>query len=79
MLLYKEKWGYLEVYNDLDYRLVNLFLQVKYHPDELIKELDCLIASRKIFGDILKQEGLTEIQRAVAESLTAIGYLSSKL
>ena len=40
MLLYKEKWGYLEVYNDLDHRLVNLFLQVKYHPDELIKELD---------------------------------------
>ncbi len=54
MLLYKEKWGYLEVYNDLDYRLVNLFLQVKYHPDELIKELDCLIASRKLFGVILK-------------------------
>lgn len=40
MLLYKEKWGYLEVYNDLDYRLVNLFLQIKYHTDEVIKELD---------------------------------------
>jgi DNA adenine methylase len=64
MLLYKEKWGDLEVYNDLDNRLVNLFLQVKYHPDELIKELDWLVASRKLFGDILKQEGLTEIQRA---------------
>ena len=63
MLLYKEKWGDLEVYNDLDYRLVNLFLQVKYHPDELIKELDWLVASHKLFGDILKQEGLTEIQR----------------
>jgi len=64
MLLFKEKWGDLEVYNDLDYRLVNLFLQVKYHPDELIKELDWLVASRKLFGDIFKQEGLTEIQRA---------------
>ncbi|OPZ48975.1 MAG: Modification methylase DpnIIA [Bacteroidetes bacterium ADurb.BinA104] len=64
MLLYKEKWAELEVYNDLDNRLVNLFLQVKYHPDELIKELDWLVASRKLFGDILKQEGLTEIQRA---------------
>lgn len=64
MLLFKDKWGDLEVYNDLDYRLVNLFLQVKYHPDELIKELDWLVASRKLFGDILKQEGLTEIQRA---------------
>ncbi|MCB5265684.1 MAG: DNA adenine methylase [Candidatus Cloacimonetes bacterium] len=64
MLLFKDKWGDLEVYNDLDYRLVNLFLQVKYHPDELIKELDWLVASRKLFGDIFKQEGLTEIQRA---------------
>ncbi len=64
MLLYKDKWGDLEVYNDLDNRLVNLFMQVKYHPDELIKELDWLVASRKLFGDILKQEGLTEIQRA---------------
>jgi DNA adenine methylase len=63
MLVYKEKWGDLEVYNDLDYRLVNLFLQVKYRPDELIKELEWLVASRKLFGDILKQEGLTEIQR----------------
>jgi DNA adenine methylase len=63
MLLYKDKWGDLEVYNDLDNRLVNLFMQVKYHPDELIKELDWLVASRKLFGDILKQEGLTEIQR----------------
>ncbi|MCB5253839.1 MAG: DNA adenine methylase [Candidatus Cloacimonetes bacterium] len=64
MLLFKERWADLEVYNDLDYRLVNLFLQVKYHPDELIKELDWLVASRKLFGDILKQEGLTEIQRS---------------
>lgn len=64
MLLYKDKWGDLEVYNDLDNRLVNLFMQVKYHPDELIKELDWLVASRKLFGDILKHEGLTEIQRA---------------
>ena len=40
MLLYKEKWCDLEVYNDLDYRLVNLFLQIKYHTDEVIKELD---------------------------------------
>jgi len=64
MLLYKDKWGDLEVYNDLDNRLVNLFLQVKYHPDELIRELDWLVASRKLFADILKQEGLTEIQRA---------------
>jgi len=27
MLLFKEKWGDLEVYNDLDYRLVIFFSQ----------------------------------------------------
>ncbi len=64
MLLLKDRWADLEVYNDLDYRLVNLFLQVKYHPDELIRELDYMVASRKLFGEIMKQEGLTEIQRA---------------
>lgn len=64
LLLLKENWAKLEVYNDLDNRLVNLFMQVKYHPEELIRELDFLVASRKLFMDILKQEGLTEIQRA---------------
>lgn len=64
VLLFKEKWAGLEVYNDLDNRLVNLFLQVKYHPDELARELDLTLASRRLFGLMLRQEGLTEIQRA---------------
>lgn len=64
VMLYKERWADLEVYNDLDDRLVNLFLQVKYHPDELIKEFNLMLASRALFYKILKQEGLTEIQRA---------------
>jgi DNA adenine methylase len=36
VMLFRERWAGLEVYNDLDNRLVNLFLQVKYHPEELI-------------------------------------------
>lgn len=64
VMLYKERWADLEVYNDLDDRLVNLFLQVKYHPDELIKELSMTLASRSLFYRIIKQEGLTEIQKA---------------
>jgi len=64
VMLYKERWATLEVYNDLDNRLVNLFMQVKFHPEELIRELDMMVTSRKLFMDIMKQEGLTEIQRA---------------
>jgi DNA adenine methylase len=64
VMLFKERWAGLEVYNDLDNRLVSLFLQVKYHPEELIRELDLMVASRQLFGQILRQEGLTEIQRA---------------
>lgn len=63
VLLYKDRWAPLEVYNDLDGRLVNLFLQVKYHPDELIRELTLMLTSRDLFGRLLSQPGLTEIQR----------------
>ena len=62
---------------DINNRLVNLFSQVKYHPDELIKELDWLIANLKLFGDIFKQEGLTEIQRAARFMFLIIRSFSS--
>ena len=58
-ITHKESYVLMEY--DINNRLVNLFSQVKYHPDELIKELDWLIANLKLFGDIFKQEGLTEI------------------
>lgn len=64
VMFYRDRWAPLEVYNDLDNRLVNLFLQVKFHPDELIRELDLMLASRAIFNTILKQPGVTEIQQA---------------
>jgi len=64
MLLYKDKWADLEVYNDLDNRLTNMFLQVKYHPEELLKELSLMLSSRTLFYQIISQPGLTEIQKA---------------
>jgi DNA adenine methylase len=64
VMFYRDRWAPLEVYNDLDGRLVNLFLQVKFHPEELIRELDLMLASRAIFDTILSQPGMTEIQRA---------------
>ena len=64
ILFYKDKWASLEIYNDLDDRLVNLFRIVKYHPDELVKEFRFMIASRKMFHEALESTTYTDIQRA---------------
>lgn len=64
VLLYRDRWADMEVYNDLDSRLVNMFLQVKYHPEELIREMDLMLASREIFQLMIKQPGITDIQKA---------------
>jgi DNA adenine methylase len=53
-----------EVLNDLDGDLVNLYRQVKYHSDELVREMQWMVESRKDFTDFRLQPGLTEIQRA---------------
>lgn len=64
VLFYKENWAGLEVYNDLDERLVNLFRIVKHHPDELIKEFKWMLGSRKIFKETLESTPQTDIQKA---------------
>ncbi|OCZ53781.1 DNA adenine methylase [Dehalobacter sp. TeCB1] len=67
VLFYKEKHADLEVYNDADGDLVNLFRCVKYHCDEFLKELSYCLNSRELFEDFVSQKeirGLTDIQRA---------------
>lgn len=64
VLFYKDKWAELEVYNDLDSRLVNLFNVVKYHPCELARQMCYMLASRKQFEQMLSFEGITDIQKA---------------
>ena len=66
VLFYHDKWADLEVYNDLDGRLVNLFRIVKYHPNALKEELQYLLGSREIFMQFLNTEGITDIQRAAS-------------
>ena len=39
----------MEVYNDADGRLVNLFRVVKYHPKALQEELEFVLNSREVF------------------------------
>lgn len=63
----EKKAGQLEVYNDINGDLVNLFRCVKYHCGELQRELDWLLSSRELFFDYIEQlhmRGLTDIQRA---------------
>ncbi len=64
LLFLKERWANLEVYNDIDSRLTNLFMVAKYHPEALEKELELMIDSRELFGDLLTREGITDIQKA---------------
>lgn len=64
VLFGKEKKG-MEVYNDINGDLVNLYRCVKYHPEALQKELDGILMSRELFFDSIQQvRGLTDIQRA---------------
>lgn len=68
ILFNEERPGKVEIYNDYNSELVNLFRCVKYHAEEVKKELKYLLNSREIFQDFLEQynrRGLTDIQKAV--------------
>lgn len=67
VLLGKEKHAQDEIYNDFNSDLVNLFRCIKYHPDELKKELKPMIPSRENFNnyrEMMRIEGFTDIQKA---------------
>jgi DNA adenine methylase len=67
VLFHRDKHAPIEIYNDLDGELVNLFRCIKYHRGELQRELDGWLSSREFFEDFLAQRkvrGLTDIQRA---------------
>ncbi|WP_349239052.1 DNA adenine methylase [Petroclostridium sp. X23] len=67
VLFYKDKHADMEVYNDYNSELVNLFRCVKYHRPELQRELSYFLNAREMFEDFLAQfniRGMTDIQRA---------------
>ena len=65
VLFYKDRWADLEIYNDLDCRLVNLFRIVKYHPNAFKEEYKYLLGSRDMFFQFLNGTFITDIQKAV--------------
>ena len=65
VLFARDRHAEMEVYNDVNGQLVNLFRVVKYHPEALQKELDWILMSREQFFDAIQEvRGLTDIQRA---------------
>jgi DNA adenine methylase len=61
-----DKHAAMEVFNDANGELINLYRIVKHHPEALQKELEWLLMSREQFFDELNRNtsGLTDIQRA---------------
>lgn len=67
VLFSKDRHAELEVYNDANGDLVNLFRCIKYHCQELQRELSFMLNSREQFEDFKTQynvRGMTDIQRA---------------
>lgn len=67
MLFAKDRHAEMEVYNDINRDLVNLFRCVKYHGTALQEELKWYLISREMFeaaADTYRNENLTDIQRA---------------
>ena len=67
VLFHKERHAALEVYNDINSHLVNLFKCVKHHPSAMKEELENLLYSRETynnFKEFYKNLALTDIQRA---------------
>ena len=57
----------LEVFNDIDSNLINLYRCIKFHGDEVQKELDWILSSREIFTDyktMIDNNIGTDIQKA---------------
>lgn len=67
ILFSKERHAELEVFNDANGDLINLYRIVKFHSEALQKELDWNLVSREQFFDYkeqIKNRGQTDIQRA---------------
>lgn len=67
VLFSKEHHAPLEIYNDANSNLVNLFRCIKYHRSELQREINGYINAREVFSDIkerLNMDSFTDIQRA---------------
>jgi len=63
-LLFAKPESKVEVLNDINSELTNIFRVVRYHPREFTRELILVSQARTIFADYRRQPGLTDIQKA---------------
>ena len=75
VLFFKDKWANVEIYNDLDGRLVNLFRIVKYHPNALKEELSYLLGSREMFMQFMNLKPITDVQKSCTNFLLNYTYI----
>ncbi|MEW6306764.1 MAG: DNA adenine methylase [Verrucomicrobiota bacterium] len=64
VLLAKER-SPVEVINDINGDLVALYLNIQRHLPEILRQIELVVSSRKLFHLYAKQPGLTEIERAI--------------
>ncbi len=63
-LLLNKPPSWLEVYNDLDGDLVNLFMVLRDRPQELKERFGSLLLSRKVYYDLLRSDPRDPVDRA---------------
>ena len=63
-VFFRKERSKVEILNDRDNRLITLLRVMRYHPDELLKELECLSHARQEFNDAREFLGWTDIQKA---------------
>ena len=64
VLFRKDRHAPMEIYNDANSDLVNLFRVAKFHAGELARQLDLMFMSREMFCEVRDSVGVTDIQRA---------------
>lgn len=63
-VLFAKEPSKVEVLNDVNGELINIFRVIRWHPEELVRELAFITHSRQEFMDYHDQPGLTDVQRA---------------
>jgi len=63
-VLFAKEPGSVDVINDVNGELVNIFRVIRWHPDPFVQELALMTHSRQEFIDYHDQPGLTDVQRA---------------
>lgn len=66
-VFFKKPESKVEVLNDRDDNIVNIYRVIQHHPEEFLRQFKTLLISRKIFElmKVTRDETLTDIHRAV--------------